>query len=165
MPRALISALVLMFVGPCFAQTDYPLADEPLTLTEGEVLVTPSEDWVGAVDVPQVAADQRLVLHLDARLDTGPGGGGCNWVLRVLLNGRRGGDGPRVIPCGHLGKWRSGIGRFGYDREIIEIPADRGTPTLRIDLREIAPALAGTVEGGVLSITPDRETVEYTIEP
>ncbi len=77
----------------------------------------------------------------------------------------RDGEALRVIPCGQLGRWRSGIGRFGYDREIIEVPADRGTPTLRIDLREVAPALARTVEGGVLSIAPDAETVEYAVGP
>jgi len=83
---------------------------------------------------------------------------GAAYVLRE-------GEGLRVIPCGRLGRWQSGLGRFGYDREVIEIPEDRGTPTLRIDLREVAPNLAGATEGGVLSVEADAQTVEHVIGP
>lgn len=77
----------------------------------------------------------------------------------------RDGEALRVIPCGQLGKWQSGIGRFGYDREIVEIPADRGTPVLRVDLREVAPEVAGTVPGGVLDVQPNAATVDYLLAP
>lgn len=88
MTRANLIVLVLATALAACAQTDYPLVGPPVIIQEEPAQVSPAQDLVRTVTAPAVAADQRLVLHLDARLDAGPGGGGCNWVLQVLLDDR-----------------------------------------------------------------------------
>ncbi len=81
---AAMAALALAVA--CCAQEQYSLVGDPLTVEQDEVLVSPEEDWTSTVIVPAFAEDERLVLHMQARLHV-EGGGGCNWVLQVLLGG------------------------------------------------------------------------------
>ncbi len=51
-----------------------------------EVLVRPGQDWSARVQAPG-GADEHLVLWLEARLHLEGGkGGGCNWLLRILID-------------------------------------------------------------------------------
>ncbi len=84
MKRATTIALMLVWQACCMAQVT--LQRESMIQAD-EVLVTPEQDLVLRARAPDAGEDERLLLGLEQRLDV-PGGGGCNWVLQVSLNGR-----------------------------------------------------------------------------
>jgi len=58
----------------------------PAVIQADEILIRPHEDWSTVIQAPGAEGD-AVVLALQARLHVpGSKGGGCNWMLRVLLN-------------------------------------------------------------------------------
>ena len=76
-------ALLCRAAGAAPAPEVPPLL-HPLPLHEGRIEVDAAREWSGSVDVPALPADERPVLALRAFTQAG---GGCNYVLQVLLDG------------------------------------------------------------------------------
>ncbi|MGC9316463.1 MAG: hypothetical protein ACP5KN_00335 [Armatimonadota bacterium] len=85
MSRAAMLAAVAVIAAHCAAQQRYPISGEPVIIQAAEARVSPDDVWHGTVTAPEAGAQERLVLHMRARLHVEPGGG-CNWALRVLVN-------------------------------------------------------------------------------
>lgn len=75
------------------AWENVPPLNRPTVLFEGTREIDYPGSWVGTVKAPAFGADEVPVLAFRARLHT-PGGGGCNWILQVFVNGRPVTDNP-----------------------------------------------------------------------
>ena len=78
-------SLVLGTAAPA-AWEDLPLLPSRLVVQESALEIDAGRSWAKKLDVPRFGADEQPVLALRARVQT-PGGGGCNFVLQVLLDG------------------------------------------------------------------------------
>lgn len=87
MGRAVVVTVLSLMAGCAWAQQQYPIVGEPLVVQDDEALFYADGDWVRTVVAPQVAADEGIVMFLQARMKTPKGTGGCNWLLQVKIDG------------------------------------------------------------------------------
>ena len=65
-----------------------PAMGPRLAVQEQALEIDAGQTWTKQVTAPKFDEDERLVLSLRARADSlAKGGGGCNYVLQVLLGG------------------------------------------------------------------------------
>lgn len=69
------------------ALPEIPALEKRVAVTATPLVIEAGGEWSTPVRVPPFRADQAAVLFLRQRLDV-PGGGGCNFVLQILLDGR-----------------------------------------------------------------------------
>ena len=81
---AAISMAVVCVWSSAAEQPKVPDLAKTVSVHEGTLDVDAGQSWSTPVTVPELADDEAPVLSVHGH--TSAGGGGCNWIMQVLVN-------------------------------------------------------------------------------